>query len=226
VGREDVTRLVLVRHGETDWNVQRRWQGQTGTGLNALGRRQARATAAHLAATFPETALIARSDSLRVAETSHPLEEALAAPVVVDPRLRELDVGRWSGRTSAEVEVADPEGWAAYRRGEPVAIGGGETVAAVRERMLAAIDDVVVRAAGGTAVVLTHGWALRVAVLALVARAGGSAPAESELARASNCSVSVLELAGGRAELPRYACCRHLEDEALVSAPRHAAGRA
>lgn len=216
------TRLVLVRHGETDWNAEGRWQGQTGVGLNERGRRQAEVTAAHLAVAFPEAALLARSDSRRVAETAEPLEARIDLPVLVDPRLRELDVGRWSGCTRAEVEAADPEGWAAYRRGEPVAIGGGETVGELRERMLAALDDVVAKVGAGTAIVVTHGWALRVAVAGLLALQGDEAEA---LTRASNCSVTVVDLRAGAASLTAYAGCDHLGGAGLVSAHRSVAER-
>jgi glucosyl-3-phosphoglycerate phosphatase len=216
-----MTRLVLVRHGETDWNAEGRWQGQTGTSLNALGRSQAEVTARHLASTHPDATLLARSDSRRVAETAAPLEALLDVPVLVDARLREIDVGRWSGRTRAEVQVDDPAGWAAYRRGDPVAIGGGETALAMRDRMLAALADVGRAARGGTAIVLTHGWALRVAVAGLLEL---DAAADDRLGRATNCSITELLVEDDRASLVHFASCTHLET-ALVSTHRGAGGR-
>lgn len=217
-----MTRLVLVRHGETDWNAEGRWQGQTGVGLNALGRRQARATAQHLAAAHPDAALIARSDSQRVAETAAPLQMLLDVPVLIDARLRELDVGRWSGRTRAEVEVADAAGWAAYRRGDPVAIGGGETTAALQERMLTALGEIARAARGGTAIVVTHGWALRVAVMGLLARSPETATA---VGRASNCSITEVVIDERGAALRSFAARGHLDDDALVATHRGAGAR-
>jgi glucosyl-3-phosphoglycerate phosphatase len=208
-----VTRLVLVRHGETDWNVDGRWQGQGGEGLSARGHAQSEATARHLARAYPDTVLVARSDSQRVEETARPLTDLLDAPVIVDPRLREIDVGRWSGRTRAEVQATDPEGWAAYRRGDDVAIGGGETVSQLRRRAVAALIDVAARAGRGPAIVITHGWTLRVAVSALLGKASESA---ADLARAANCSVTVVDVGRDAAELLAYAVCDHL-DHALVS---------
>lgn len=204
-------RLVCVRHGETGWNVEGRWQGQSGAGLSEHGRAQARATAQHLAERFGDAAVIARSDSLRVAETAAPLVELLAAPVIVDPRLREVDVGTWSGLTRAEVEQADPGGWAAYRRGDALRVGGGETIAKVRARACAAVDAVVDRVGHGTAIVLTHGWTLRILVGALV----GEEP--DRIPRAPNCSVTVLDVAPARVERVTYGECEHLEAGALMS---------
>ncbi len=222
-----MTRLLLVRHGETDWNAEGRWQGQTGVGLNARGQEQAEVTARHLIAMAPDAVLLARSDSQRVAETAAPLEARLGVPVLVDARLREIDVGGWSGRTHGEVERTDPDGWAAYRRGDPVAIGGGETTRELTDRMVAAIRDVAVAARGGTAIIVTHGWALRVGVAGLLALEGSAADA---LGRASNCSVTELAFdrtRGGRGVplMIDFAGCSHLQADALVSTHRGAGAR-
>jgi glucosyl-3-phosphoglycerate phosphatase len=209
------TRLLLVRHGETDWNAEGRWQGQGGVGLNALGARQAAATAAHLAAVADDVALLARSDSQRVEESAAPIAARLGVPVVVDPRLREVDVGRWSGRTRPEVEAAEPEAFAAYRRGErDVRVGGGETIAEVEARMVAALRDVAAAARGRTAVVVTHGWALRLAVAGLL---GADRAAAEAMARAGNCSITELLVEGGAAELVGYAAAAHLEATPLAA---------
>lgn len=214
------SRIVLVRHGETAWNAEGRWQGQTGVGLSVLGRQQAAVTAAHLVEAFGDAVLLARSDSERVAETAAPLEELLAIPVVVDERLREIDVGHWSGQTAEEVAIADPEGFAAYRAGLPSAIGGGETVEELRTRMLAAIGDVAEKAAGRTAIVVTHGWALRVAIAGLLKLSTDDAAA---MERASNCSVTVVDVdvEADRTALVDYANCSHLELKQLVSIRRN-----
>ncbi len=212
------TRLVLVRHAETPWNAEGRWQGHTDIGLSELGRRQAVVTARHLASAFPDACLIARSDSLRAAETSEPLERLLDVPVVVDERLREIDVGAWGGLTSAEVEVLHPESYAAFRAGEQIAIGGGETVADLRRRMLAALDDVAGKVGDGVGIVVTHGWALRVAVAGLLGRA-------DELERVTNCSVTVVDLDRAGAQVVGYGLCDHLAPD-LRSARRSAGERA
>ncbi len=205
------SRLVCIRHGETSWNSEGRWQEQSGAGLNDRGRAQARATAHHLASRFGDAAMIARSDSQRVAETAAPLTELLDVPVLVDARLREVDVGAWSGLTRHQVERADPAGWASYRAGEARRVGGGETVEEVRARALAAVQEVVERLCGGTAIVLTHGWTLRILVAALL----GDEP--DLLPRVANCSVTVLDVSPHGVERVGYGECGHLEAGALMS---------
>jgi broad specificity phosphatase PhoE len=212
-------RLVCVRHGETSWNTEGRWQGQSGAGLNARGRAQARATASYLATRFGDAALIARSDSQRVAETAEPLVRLLPAPVLVDVRLREVDVGSWSGLRRHEVEQVDPVGWAAYRRDAAHRVGGGETIEAVRARALAVVHEVVDRVDGGTAIVLSHGWTLRILAAALL----GDEP--DRLPRIPNCSVTVLDVSPGRVERVGYGVCGHLEAGALMSQHGSVAGR-
>jgi probable phosphoglycerate mutase len=217
------TRLVLVRHGETVWNAEGRWQGQADVELSDLGRRQAEVTARHLAAAHPDTALVARSDSVRVAATSAPLEALLGVEVVVDRRLREIDVGAWSGRTKSEIRITDPEGWAAYDRGGPVPIGGGERVSDLRARMRRALDDVIGRVGEGTAIVVTHGWALREGVADLL---GLTAEEFRPRGKAPNCSVSVLDVGPEAVALATYADDGHLAAAGLGSPARAAGDRA
>jgi probable phosphoglycerate mutase len=206
-----------VRHAQTAWNAQGRWQGQAGEGLDEIGRAQAATTAHHLAAAHPDARRIARSDSQRAAETSAYVEALLDVPVDVDVRLREMDVGTWSGRTREQVEHFDPAGWAAYRRGDGGPLGGGEAVTQLADRMVAALRDLAVRTGPGTAIVITHGWALRVGVAALLEL--GPSEAE-ELGRAPNCSISVLELDGDTTTLVDYAGCAHLEADAPLAIHR------
>jgi glucosyl-3-phosphoglycerate phosphatase len=213
---------VLVRHGETTWNADGRWQGQGGEGLSERGAAQAARTAHHLAASFGDAMLVARSDSQRVIETVEPLAARLDVPVVADPRLREIDVGGWSGRTRAEVQQLDPGGWTAYRAGEDVPIGGGESVSQMRRRIVAALHDIVARVGAGTAIIVGHGWALRAGVAELLAVPGG----ESALPRMSNCAVTILDGSRGTFDLVSYGECAHLEADGLMSRRAGVAERA
>src|SRR5436305_1594912 len=85
-----MTRLLLVRHGETDWNRDGRWQGHAGPGLNDLGRRQAAAVAMRIAA--GPVAAVYTSDLPRAIETAEAVTEATGIPAVLDHELREVDV--------------------------------------------------------------------------------------------------------------------------------------
>lgn len=214
-------RLVLVRHGESEWNAAGILQGHGGPGLSARGRDQAAATARLLARDHPRVVSIARSDLPRVVETAAPAQEqAPALPVHVDERLREIDVGSWTGLTREQAAAADPDLYAAWTRGEEVAPGRGETFAALRERVVDGLSEVVAAAARSgdasqvaTVVVFTHGGPIRVAVAAgLGLPAGG----HRSVKPVGNCAVSILDLATptalarGRALLGAYNRMDHL----------------
>src|SRR5437016_5387491 len=128
-----MTRLLLVRHGETDWNCEHRWQGHAGPGLNALGARQASAAAERLAASAP--AAVYTSDLERAAETAAVIGRrlGLAAPIE-DARLREVDVGSWSGRTRAEIAASDPQAFRQWSEGANDGYPRGETFVELEQR--------------------------------------------------------------------------------------------
>lgn len=202
--------LVLVRHGESRWNIEGRWQGHDGPGLTARGRRQAEATAGWIAARYGDVRLLARSDLARAAETAAPLEADLDVTVIVDRRLRELDIGAWAGLTRTEVAERDPAGYAAWLRGDEVVLGGGEHVGQLRARVAAALADVrdaARRAGGGTALVVTHGGCVRAAACLL----DGDGPAWRELPAVGNASVTELCVDGPRMRLVRWASSAHLD---------------
>ena len=183
-----MTRVVLVRHGETDWNRQGRWQGHADPGLNDRGRTQARAAAARLALERP--ASLVTSDLRRAAETASAVSEALGVPAAVDPRLREVDVGEWSGLTRDEVRARDPDAYQAWLDGENTGYPGGETFAQLQARSAAAMDELWRAHEGATVVVVCHGGTIR----AMVATALGiGAAGRRLLATGPNGSLSVLE---------------------------------
>src|SRR5919204_5528893 len=131
-----MTELLLVRHGETDWNVQQRWQGHQDPPLNALGREQARALAEALAGEGIDA--VYTSDLRRARETAEIVAARLGVEVRPLPDLREIDVGTWSGLTMDEIRTRWPEaiermhergwGW-----------GDGETPDDLRARVVAAV---------------------------------------------------------------------------------------
>ena len=139
-----MTELLLVRHGETDWNAEGKLQGHTDRPLNDYGRRQAKALANRLADERID-ALYA-SDLSRARETAEILGEQLGLAVVVDPDLREKNWGNWEGLTSDERLHIEYE---------------GETSEAHRERTLSAVQRIVERHPEGRIVVVTHGGSLR-----------------------------------------------------------------
>jgi probable phosphoglycerate mutase len=203
-----MTRMVLVRHGETDWNREGRWQGHADPGLNECGRAQARAAAARLVSERP--AALVTSDLQRAAETAEAVSGALGVPAAVDPRLREVDVGKWSGLTRDEVRARDPQGYHAWLDGENPGYPGGETFAELQARSAAAMDELWRAHADSTVVVVCHGGTIR----AMVATALGiGAAGRRLLATGPNGSLSVLESRyGGGIGLVSYNDAGHLID--------------
>ncbi len=151
-------RLILVRHGESEWNVERRIQGQSGTGLSERGHEQAKHTAAFLAEAFPDAVLLS-SDLQRCLETLEPIADALGAEPTHDVGLRERDFGRWTGMLVTEVADSDPAVWDRWRRGEDVvAEVGGEGTDAFTARVLATLRRIIAGApAHSTTICVTHG---------------------------------------------------------------------
>ena len=151
------TRLVLARHGETDWNRVGRWQGHADPPLNETGRRQAAGLADRLAG--DGIAAVYSSDLARARETARTVAHRLGLGVVEDPALREIDVGSWSGLTRAQVAERFPEGYARWLEGE---IGhDGETREQLAERAVRAARTIAGRHAGETVLVVTHGGVIR-----------------------------------------------------------------
>ena len=149
-------RLILVRHGESEWNASGRVQGQADPGLSAAGREEALRIAPLVLAERPE--VVVSSDLRRAAETAALLG---AGPVETDARWRESAMGDWTGRTSAEL-LADPSGaFAAWREGRE-SPPGGESFDQMRARIGAAARDLQARGVA-RAVVVTHGGPVRAA---------------------------------------------------------------
>jgi broad specificity phosphatase PhoE len=139
-----VTTLLLVRHGETDWNADGRLQGHTDRPLTDFGRRQARQLAEELSE--QELEAIYSSDLARARETAEVVGERLELPVVLDPDLREKNWGTWEGLTAVErdrVEFA------------------GESTQEHQERILGALRRIAARHPGGRVLVVTHGGSMR-----------------------------------------------------------------
>jgi probable phosphoglycerate mutase len=153
-----VTELILARHGETDWNAERRFQGHADPPLNANGLAQAHALAERL--NECDLAAIYSSDLRRAAQTAAIVAERLGLPVVQRPSLREIDVGEWSGLTVSEVIARYPDGYARHREGGD-GWTSGETHAALTERIVRAVSEIAVAHPAGTVLVVAHGAALR-----------------------------------------------------------------
>ncbi len=161
-----MTRLLLWRHGQTEWNADSRVQGQTDVGLSPAGIEQAESMARRLATFQPD--LIVSSDLSRAADTAAALAALTGLDVVSDPRLRERHFGQWQGLRLTEIAERWPAEYASWRAGQPVAGLGVETIEDLAKRVSAALQDVADRVPGGTAVVAMHGAAARHGCAALL----------------------------------------------------------
>jgi probable phosphoglycerate mutase len=144
-------RVVLLRHGRTAWNAQRRFQGQLNPPLDEVGRAQAYEVAGLVAALRPR--LLVSSDSARAMQTAQIVGEAAELPPVAEPRLRERGLGHWEGLTREEVAVQYPDEYADWCAGRDVSRRGGETRDEVAVRARAAFDELP---AVPTTVLVTH----------------------------------------------------------------------
>ena len=155
------SRLIVWRHGRTEWNATDRFQGQADIPLDELGRRQAAAAAVAIARIGP-TAIVA-SDLSRARETAAALAEVTGLEVRYDQRLREIDVGSWEGLTGAEVAAVDDTVHDFSLGGDFRRSSTGETAGEVAERACAALTEIADGAEDGAVVVVAmHGLAGRV----------------------------------------------------------------
>ena len=153
-----MTTLIFVRHGETDWNAQHRWQGHSDTRLNDVGREQAR----RLAEELETVDAVYSSDLARARETAEILAARLSLEVRLDPRLRERGFGAWEGMTMNEIESSFPEEQARWRAGNAAGVGE-ESFEAFATRVGSFIEEVSRRHDGEAILVVAHGGTIRVA---------------------------------------------------------------
>lgn len=183
-------RLIVWRHGQTDWNLEQRWQGQADVPLNERGRDQARRAAPVLAG-YGITHLFS-SDLSRAAETADILAEIVGLPVQHDSRLQEINVGNWMGRTKDQIGAEFTQVLIREEAGEDVV--RGETGESVRQVALRTSEALAEIAAGvpdeAVVAVVMHGLAARVAAFELM----GLTPDQAKAFRGlENCAWLVLD---------------------------------
>ena len=136
--------ILLARHGETEENRERRFQGQKDVPLNDRGREQARALAEQAAG--EELVALYTSPLIRARETAEIVGGRVGLEPRPDERLKEVDVGDWQDRLKDDVKRDDPEGWAAFERaGDEFRFPGGESFAEQQERVIAALVEITQR---------------------------------------------------------------------------------
>jgi probable phosphoglycerate mutase len=153
------TRLCLVRHGETEWNAERRLQGQIDIGLNETGRQQALAAGRWLRG--QEIAAVYSSDLQRARSTAEAIGGALGLAVTPLPEMRERNYGIFQGLTYAEARERHPEAYAAFEARNPDHdFVSGESLKAMFARVTAKLQALAAAHAGQSIVVVVHGGVL------------------------------------------------------------------
>lgn len=189
-----MTRLGLIRHGITDWNNERRAQGQSDVPLNTSGRAQATALANRLRG--EDWDLIYASDLSRAKETAEIVAKALELTVTLDPRLREMNCGEMEGTTEEE----RIEKWGIGWRDLDLGIEDEESI---RKRGLSLITEVSEKHADKRILVVSHGALLGLTLKQLI-------PHVDTEEHLHNTSITRLVHTGGRWECELYNCAKHL----------------
>jgi glucosyl-3-phosphoglycerate phosphatase len=187
-----VRRVVLLRHGRTEWNASGRFQGMLDSPLDATGIAQAAAAALALVPMRPDA--LVSSQLQRALDTAGPVGVQCGLSVSVDERLAEIRLGTWQGLTRAEARAAYPEEYARWQAGEDGRRGGGETYAEVGARATACVRDWLDRLGSGSLLLaVTHGGTARATIGTML----GMAPDTWwRLAPLSNCRWSLLADSG------------------------------
>jgi probable phosphoglycerate mutase len=157
-----MTKLILIRHGETVWNRERRMQGHSDSPLSDTGVRQARL----LAQRMKDIAFDAlySSDSGRAHHTALSVAGVTGHELIVEPRLRERHFGVFEGLTGEEMQAQHPEAYERFKSRDPhYAVPGGESAQTFRDRAIACLTEIAARHAGERVVVVTHGLVCDVA---------------------------------------------------------------
>ena len=153
--------LLLIRHGQTEWNKEGRYTGQSDIPLTELGHQQAQQAAEKLVDLPPD--VLYSSDLLRARQTAAPLSEMFSLDVSIDPRLKEINQGQWEGMLFPDIKQKFAKEFAA-QRSNPVKVGapGGETVEQVRTRVFSALEDIITKHADSKSrvVVVSHGFVI------------------------------------------------------------------
>jgi probable phosphoglycerate mutase len=153
------TELILIRHGETAWNRERRMQGQTDTPLSNIGRAQAQALGQRMA----QQCFVAlySSDLARARDTAVEIAKLTGHEIISEPRLRERTFGVFEGLSYEEMTTRYPAEHARFAAREPdYAVPGGESPRQFYERSLACLEDIAAAHPGETVVAVTHGMVL------------------------------------------------------------------
>ena len=202
-----MTELILLRHGETDWNRELRFQGHVDVSLNATGLEQARRLAGRLAGT-PAQHLYA-SDLLRAQQTAQPVAQELGLAATSDAALREQSFGQVDGMRVDDIKAQHPQAWESWLRfDQDFSMPEGETARQFHARVMDAVQRIVAAHEGQTVVVVTHGGVLDM-VYRTARSLGLNGPRQSEI---PNAGFNRVRFRDGGIDILAWAEVQHLAD--------------
>jgi probable phosphoglycerate mutase len=206
------TRFCLVRHGETDWNVERRLQGHTDIELNTSGLEQAAQMAYALKATDLQFDVLYTSDLQRARQTAKAIEDLYQVTAILNSALRERHLGALQGLSLNDAPLAKPELWKIHlSRDIHHDMDGGESILQFSERIKGALEELRQKHVGKTILLVSHGGALD-----MMYRAASNQPLEAEKAvSVPNASLNWISHDGNAWKVEHWADTSHLQKNAL-----------
>ncbi|MBI1278014.1 MAG: alpha-ribazole phosphatase [Anaerolineaceae bacterium] len=161
-----IERILLIRHGQTDWNIEGRWQGSLPVGLNDVGREQAKALASYLSER--KIGSIYCSDLPRALDTALAISDVVGITPQIDTRLREFNLGVFQGLTREQIKERYPQEHQDFEADYwNFAVTNGESRRALQSRAYEAFQDIVSRAVGPEVAIVSHGGTIRMLLLRL-----------------------------------------------------------
>lgn len=208
-----ITKLCLIRHGETSWNAERRLQGHTDIPLNATGMLQARQMAQALKDIKLTFDVLYTSDLKRASDTANAVVELFGVDALVDSELRERHFGTLQGLSISEAPLKHPDIWQAHiARDLEHDLEGGESIQQFALRVQNALDKIQARHAGKTILIVSHGGTLDM----MYRIASKQALSAERIASVPNASLNWLTHSQGSGwTVGQWADTRHLESPAL-----------
>jgi probable phosphoglycerate mutase len=197
--------LIVIRHGETEWNAEGRIQGHQDVLLNERGQSQADALARRLKGESVDA--IYCSDLRRAMQTAEPIAEAVKSSIAADHRLREWKLGVLEGLVPTEAKVQEPEAYRIYFERDPeVEVPGGESIRCRLERATVCVQEIANEWPNGRVIVVTHGG-----ILDDLYRFAKGIDLDTERDwKLYNCGINTLRIEDGRWSIERWGDIEHL----------------